>query len=352
VAVKTRQPDQRTRERWAEALAARARAYWTPERRRGLLGDLHLILPPWEAAPLWRALGLIHADASMPPQSVRKYMQISHMVALLEPNLLALADAASPVRILDAGCGSSYLTLLLAWCFRHRWRREAEILGVDRQPRVIRRCRESAAMAGLDDAVRYAVTPLEELEPAAAWRAAFGETGADRPLHVLVALHACDTATDDALALGLAQGAELLAAAPCCQAELARAWAGLAEAGREGAFAPLWQAPHLRREAAATLTDALRALLLRGCGYNVTAMEFVAPGHTPKNTLLRAVRTGAPNGAAFEQYVALRDAVGGADIRLAGILPPGPAKLLCEAAANRSADIRTPDLSSRQRTKR
>ena len=70
------------------------------------------------------------------------------------------------------------------------------------------------------------------------------------------------------------------------------------------------------------MTDTLRLLLLRGCGYDATAMEFVGAGHTPKNTLLRAVRTGVPNAEAFGEYVALRDATGGADIRLAGLLPP------------------------------
>jgi hypothetical protein len=141
-------------------------------------------------------------------------------------------------------------------------------------------------------------------------------------VHVLVALHACDTASDEALALGVSWGAELIAAAPCCQAELARRWADLAAAGAHGPFAPVWRSPHLRREAGATMTDALRLLLLRGCGYDATAMEFVASGHTPKNTLLRAVRTGIPDREAFAEYASLRDATGGADIRLAALLPP------------------------------
>jgi len=312
------------RERWAAELTARAKAHWTPERRRGLLGDLHLLLPPVEAAPLLRALGLIRADASMPPAAVRKYMQISHMALLLEPTLRELAAARPCVRVLDAGCGSSYLTLLLAWCFRHRWHRPARILGVDRDEQVVRRCRRSAAQAGLDDVLRFEVAALDGLHPAAVWTRAFGETPADGPLvDVLVALHACDTATDDALALGVGLGAELIAAAPCCQAELARAWAELARTGASGPFQPLWHSPHLRREAAATMTDALRALLLSGCGYEVTVVEFVASSHTPKNTLLRAVRTGTADPRARARYAALRDALGGADIRLGRILSAG-----------------------------
>ncbi|MBI5485766.1 MAG: SAM-dependent methyltransferase [Deltaproteobacteria bacterium] len=314
-----------TRERWAESITARARAYWTPQRRKGLLGGMRLLCPPWEAAPLLRALRLLRGDASMAPDAVRKYMQVSHMAGLLEPALRGLAGRFSPLRVLDAGCGSSYLSLLLGWCARNRWERPVEILGVDRDPVVIRRCRRSASAAGLEDLVRFDVAELGSLDVPEAWARAFGRASGGRPLvHVLVALHACDTASDDALALGVSWGAELIAAAPCCQAELAREWGALSDAGARGPFAPVWRSGHLRREAGATMTDALRTLLLRGCGYDVTAMEFVASGHTPKNTLLRAIRVGVPDPEAFGEYVALRDALGGADIRLAGLLA-GPA---------------------------
>ncbi|MBN1774644.1 MAG: methyltransferase [Deltaproteobacteria bacterium] len=314
--------DRERRRRWAAEISARAVAFWTATRRRKLFGDLQLVLPPWEAAPLLRALGLLNGDGSMPPASVRKYMQIGHMVLLLEPLLRRLAAERPVVRVLDAGCGSSYLTLLLAWCFRHRWHHPAELLGVDRDPVVVRRCRKRAALVDLDDVLRCEVAPLETLDVPAAWGRAFGAPPPpDRPLDVLVALHACDIATDDALALGVRLGAELIAAAPCCQAELAQAWAALAETGVSGAFAPVWRSNHLRREAGATLTDALRTLLLRGCGYEVTPMEFVGSSHTPKNTLLRAVRVGIPDPEAFAEYAALRRAVGGPELRLARILP-------------------------------
>lgn len=310
------------RRRWAAEISARASAFWTAERRRKLFGDLRLVLPPWEAAPLLRALGLLRGDGSMSPASVRKYMQVGQMVLLLEPFLRRVAAGRSAVRLLDAGCGRSYLTLVLAWCFRHRWGRPAELLGVDRDPVVVRRFRKRAALVDLDEALRCEVAALEDLDVPAAWARAFGASPpADPPLDVLVALHACDTATDDALALGVRLGAELIAVAPCCQAELAQGWAALAEAGAGGPFAPIWRSNHLRREAGATLTDALRTLLLRGCGYEVTAMEFVGSSHTPKNTLLRAVRIGLPDPEAFAEYAALRRAVGGVEIRLARRLP-------------------------------
>jgi hypothetical protein len=314
------------RERWIEEITARAAAFWTPERRRGLLGGARLILPPVEAAPLLRALGLLRGDGSMAPESVRKYMQINHVVGVLEPLLVELARARPVVRVLDVACGSSSLTLLLAWCFAHRWSHPAQIVGVDRNAAVIETCRERAPAAGLEGLVRFEATTIDELDVGALWARAFpGDAGgADaQGVDALFALHACDTATDEALALGVAAGAGVLGVVPCCQAELARKWAALAERHVASPFAPIWHAPHLRREAAATMTDALRMLLVRGCGYEVTPMEFVPTEHTPKNTLLRCVRRGpGPHAdAALDAYVTLRASLGGAGIRLEELLP-------------------------------
>lgn len=309
------------RTRWREEIRQRAQAHWTPEVYRGLFGEKHLILPPVEAAVLLRTLGLLNSDASMSPESVRKYRQINHMVALLEPLFLSLCQRHETVRVLDAGCGSSFLTMLLAWCFRHRWSQDAEILGVDRNVKIIERCRERAEMAELKSLLAYEASALDELDLDASWSRRFPASDGHREVHAVVALHACDTATDDALALGMRVGAELIAAAPCCQAELAQAWTQLAEEGRCGAFAPIWASPHLRREVGATMTDTLRTLLLRGCGYEVTAMQFVPTAHTPKHTLLRAVRRTEVGEGSFEPYLELRQAIGGVDIHLASLLP-------------------------------
>ncbi len=305
----TRPSSSRTRQLWAEAFTGVAREYWTEDRIRARLGSKQLILHPVRAAPLLRALGLLHRDASLPPDAHRKYMQINHMVRLLRPFLLHLADERGEVRLLDAGCGSSYLTLLLAWCFRHVWRREAWIMGVDRDADIITRCRERAELIGLQEMLLFEAVVIGELD-------------ADQlGINALVSLHACDTATDDALALGVRLGVDLLAAAPCCQVELSRAWTDLTPSGAGEALIPLYRAGHLRREAAATVTDLMRTLLLRARGYQVTAMEFVPSQHTPKNTLLRAVRQEAPDPAAWEEYCQLVRATGGAGIKLEELLP-------------------------------
>jgi SAM-dependent methyltransferase len=313
------------RDRWAADISARAAAYWTPERKQAVLGDRkNLLVSPDEAAVLLRALGLLRTDGSMPPDAVRKFMQINHMVALLEPVVLDLVRTRPTVRVLDVACGSSYLTLLLAWCFEHRWHHPAQLLGLDRNDQVIGTCRQRAPLCGLDGLLRFETGPIGGLDVRAVWRRAFGGSPDDGDVHALLALHACDTATDEALALGVASGVDLIAAAPCCQADLSRRWTGLADAGARGAFVPVWSSPHLRREAAATMTDMLRTLLLRGCGYEVTPMEFVPAEHTPKNTLIRAVRRrspGRPPSEGFDAYVALCGALGGVGICLEDLLP-------------------------------
>lgn len=292
-----------THARWATVLADRASEYWTDERTAQLLGDKQPVIRPREGAVLLRALGLTRDDASMPPDHVRKYFQINHMVALLGPALRELRARHPVIRILDVGCGRSYLTLLLAWCARNVWNHPLEVLGIDRDPDLIAESRRRTELAGLADTVRFEVAAVA--------------TTRHRDVNALVALHACDTATCDAIALGIDLAVDVLAVAPCCQAELARGWAALAEQGASGPFASVWNAPHVRRETAADITDVMRVELLRAAGYDVLAMEFVPAEHTRKNTLIRAIRHGAPDPAARTAYEALRDATGGIDIRLA-----------------------------------
>ena len=267
------------REDWNEAFAQTARIYWGDERLQMLTGGKNLLVTPGNAPVLLRALGLLHRDASMPPKEVRKFLQLNHMLRVLAPDLLAMAKPGSRLNILDAACGRAYLTVALAWCFEHVWGIPAFILGVDRNADLVQ---ESWRRAELADVGRNMAFVASEL---ASFR--WTEEG---QVDVLISLHACDTATDDALAFGVRQQAGLIAAAPCCQAELARGWAKLCEAQTKGAFAPIWNSPSLRRATAATMTDTFRTLLLGRAGYETRAIEFVASSHTPKNTLIIAKR--------------------------------------------------------------
>jgi hypothetical protein len=133
-----------------------------------------------------------------------------------------------------------------------------------------------------------------------------GDVELHRHPDVVLALHACDTATDDALQRAVEWGAELVLAAPCCHHDIS---AQLRRNPAPPGYGLLTRDGILRERLADTLTDALRAAILRSCGYRVDVVEFVESRHTPRNTLLRAVRTrGGPDPRAAGEYAALADA--------------------------------------------
>ncbi|NKB72029.1 MAG: methyltransferase [Candidatus Latescibacteria bacterium] len=300
------------RQKWSQTITERARSYWTQERTRQLLGDKKLPLLPGEAPVLLRALGLLKADASLPPERMRKYRQINHMLAAVRPALRELAATHRRVDLVDAGCGRSYMTMLVGWWFRQQGV-PVRILGIDRDDKIIGQCRRRVEAAGLDDIVRLVAADLQ-VDLGAVWERAFGQPLG--PLHGLFALHACDTATDDAIVLAVAHRAAFIAVAPCCQAELAAAWARRQQEDPGSPMMPLWGSPHLRRTAAATMTDTYRLLVLRACGYEASATEFVEAVHTPKNTLIRATRRNEGDATAARRYWDLCAVLGGVGIGL------------------------------------
>lgn len=295
-----------SRAAWVAELEARARAHWSAPRLAELTRGKELAVLPHEAPALLRALGLLAADGSLPPGQVRKYLQVNHLVKVLKPAIAELASRHEVVTLLDAGCGRSYLTLVLAWCAKEKWGHRLEVLGVDRNAALIAECERRTEVAQLSDVVHFVAKPLEQVDER------------ERAVHGVFALHACDTATCDALALGVAAKAELLAVAPCCHAELARGWAALGE--QAGAFGPVWRSPHLRHELAVHVTDTMRLLLLRSVGYEATALEFIGAEHTTKNTLLRANLRSSNQPSARADYEALVAATGGCGLALASRL--------------------------------
>ncbi len=284
---------------WQRAFSDRAKAYWTEERTFQLVGDKNLPLLPGEAPLLLRAMGLLKQDGSLPPNRVRKFRQINHMLLVLQPSLTELCTRFDLVRVLDAGCGRSYLTMLLAWWFAEHQHHRAQVLGVDHSAAMVEECRRRADLADLET-LQFEASKLADLE-------------LDEVPNAVISLHACDTATDDAIVLGVESGADFIAVAPCCQAELAHGWEKL----EGGVFAPIRGVPHFRRTAASTMTDVFRVLLLRAAGYEADAMEFVDGNHTAKNTLIRAIRRSEGDASAAAEYRALVEVTGGVGIALA-----------------------------------
>jgi SAM-dependent methyltransferase len=264
----------------------------SPTARRGLPAHdrrpLHP-LPP-EAAEVAR---LFAATGATPD----KQRQVQHYVELLRP--LPIWAGSGPLRVVDAGCGKAYMSLAL-YLYAKRRGREVELVGVDSNPEVVERVRGIAAELGYDGARFEAATILDYARRR------------EEPVDLLVSLHACDTATDEAIAAGVRLGAEAIVLAPCCQHEcLVQINHALAKRG-PGVWGPVVEHGILRARLADLVTDSLRSSALEALGYRAEAIEFVAAEHTTKNLMIRAVK--APNRArakrALSEYRELADTWG------------------------------------------
>jgi SAM-dependent methyltransferase len=227
--------------------------------------------------PLFRATQISRA----------KERQVQHYVELVRPLPIWERDR---IRVVDAGCGKAYMSLALVAYGREIGTR-VELVGIDVNPSVIETVSGVAASLGYDEA-RFEVSRIADY-------------ARDEPIDLLVSLHACDTATDEAIAAGVRLGADAIVLAPCCHHELA---AQIAAGEKDG----LLRHGLLLGRQADLVTDALRAAALEIAGYRVEVMEFVSAEHTAKNVMIRAERAPSKSRAAraAADYVELRDRFG------------------------------------------
>lgn len=227
--------------------------------------------PEGQIHPFLVALGVMDNRGNVKAAMRRKFVQINAFIEAISGLLDHLFCLNRPIRIVDAGCGKGYLTFAIATLLTTMPNIEAEVIGIDSRDDVTSTCR----------AVRDAL----HLNTLDFRTATIGSLDTSSAPDFLIALHACNTATDVALFKAIQCGAEAIAVAPCCQHELA----SIIPSG----FLPtIFDHPILAQKASSLLTDAFRCELLSACGYNVKAVEFVDPDHTPKNILLKAVKRG------------------------------------------------------------
>lgn len=304
---------------------AAALRYWTTERKRNFLNGKKLMLLPWEAPELLIALDLMNPEGSLTRSQTKKLFQVNHMLGLLKPYLSKLAKNHPLVRICEAACGHSYVSLLLAWYFRRIEPHPAIILGMDANPKVIERSRIRAKALGLDDMIRFEEQGLEAFDWKQGLARQFPERVDDidrsRP-HLFVALHACDSLSCRAIHHAVQLSADVVAIAPCCQAELAHQWKDKAAEFQEHPLNPIVHSPQLRRSLASDYTDTLRLLLMRAVGYQADAIEFVPSEHTPKNRLLIGSRHQRFDKKSFDQYQLLKASLGDITVTLEALMAP------------------------------
>lgn len=244
------------------------------------------ILEEGKPAAFLVELGIMNAAGKVVAQKFDKFKQINRFLEMVA-DVLPYLPKDRPISIIDFGCGKSYLTFALYHYLHVLLQRDVMIYGLDLKEDVIEHC-ESLARRLQYDGLQFAVGDIADYDRTS-------------PVDMVVTLHACDTATDAALNKAVRWGAEVILSVPCCQHEL------FSQVNND-MLAPLLKHGILKERFSALATDALRANLLDCVGYQTQLLEFIDMEHTPKNLLIRAVKSKLKSEAAsWEQYLAFRE---------------------------------------------
>ncbi|MEI6563453.1 MAG: SAM-dependent methyltransferase [bacterium] len=220
--------------------------------------------------PFLTALGVTNERGQVLPSMSNKWKQINVFLERFQDALAtSRIDGAGPVRIVDFGAGKGYLTFAVYDYLTTSRGREANVTGVEARDELVHFCNATANASGMTG-LGFAAGTLASYTPGS--------------IQVLIALHACDTATDQAMALGIRGGAEIIMCAPCCHKELRQQMVS------PGVLSPvLRHGIHMGQEAE-MVTDSLRALWLEASGYAAQVFEFVSLEHTSKNKMILGVK--------------------------------------------------------------
>lgn len=215
-------------------------------------------------------LGIMKSDGAIVPKRRDKFIQINRFLEVLSDVISGLPNK-NEYTIVDLGCGKGYLTFALYWWFENVLKKSVQIFGVDSKKEVIESITELARATGYKN-LSFVYKNIQEV---------------DKPFDIVdcvIALHACDIATDFAIQKAISWNAESILVAPCCQHEISKIL-------KKDSFQPFQKYPILREKFCALYTDIFRCEVLEKLGYKVSVLEFIDPEHTPKNLLIRATRS-------------------------------------------------------------
>lgn len=259
------------------------------ENETSRISDREYYIRPGEADELLKAIGIMGSNGKIKNDMIRKYNQIDHFVELIDGMLKNLAEKYGSINVIDCGCGKSYLTFVLNYYIREVLKVPCHFIGLDYSDTVINASREIANKLGYKN-MEFHVKNIDDYK-------------ADSKIHLLISLHACDTATDKAIALGIRNNISAMVVVPCCHREM------LSQYNYEP-FAGIIKHGILKARIADALTDGMRALLLESLGYKVSIVEYISPLETPKNLMMRIEKQNGPNKSAREEYEKLSSLLG------------------------------------------
>ncbi len=255
---------------------------------------------PGQSVELLKELHILTREGKLNQDSRRKLKQVTHLFQFIEGLLNELGGQEGGVTLADHGAGKSYLGFIVYDLF-FKARTSGHVYGIESRAELVDRSRGLAARLGFDRMSFLAARVAD---------ATHAKALPDQ-IDLVTALHACDTATDDAIAFGLAKQAKAMVLVPCCQAEVARVLnLGKAASLARTPLAELWRHPLHTRELGSQITNVLRCLRLEARGYKVSVTELVGWEHSMKNELIIARHTGVPNRAAAERLAAILEQFG------------------------------------------
>ena len=257
-------------------------------------------LRPGQSIELLKELHILTREGRLNQDSRRKLKQVYHLYQFIEPLLVEMAQEGHAPLLADHGAGKSYLGFILYDLFFKQLGR-GEIYGIEWRAELVQRSRELAARLGFDR-MRFLDMSVAD---------AAGAAELPERFDLVTALHACDTATDDAIAFGLQKQARAMVLVPCCQAEVAACLRqNKAMSLSRTPLAELWRHPIHTREMGSQITNVLRCLYLEASGYQVTVTELVGWEHSMKNELILARYTGQKKRSAHERLAAILEEFG------------------------------------------
>ena len=233
-----------------------------------------------KAPELLKEIGIMTKDGKVKNDMIRKYNQIDHFIEVVEP-ILRNMDPNEPLTIMDCACGKSYLTFVLNYYIREVMKRSCYFIGIDYSEGVIKSSIERAERLGYRN-MEFIQEDLRTYVPS-------------RKIDMVVSLHACDIATDYAISAAIRAESGSMVIVPCCHKEM------IDQIDAEE-LAPLYKHNIFRARLNDLLTDSLRSLFIESYGYEVSALEYISPLDTPKNLMIRAVKTSPENIEAKKEY--------------------------------------------------
>jgi hypothetical protein len=269
-----------------------------------------------QSIELLKELHILTRDGKINQDSRRKLKQVYHLYGFIEPLLKDLQQSGAGLNLVDHGSGKSYLGFIVYDLF-YRSLSTGHVYGIE--------TRDDLVQKSIEMQKRFAFQNMSFLNISAA--ASVQSQRLPAQIDIVTALHACDTATDDALDFGLARNAKHIVIVPCCQAEVAKTLKQNKSKQLASPMSEIWRHPIHTREFGSHLTNVLRCLRLEACGYKVTVTELVGHEHSMKNELIVATKIEGPRKHTSERLQRILQELGLQDLQ-ARFSTVGQAKLL------------------------